>query len=119
MATQTDPLPDTCHSCAQFHFLISTKGPAIAAAGVAGETRWVRALKPFRPSKLRRAANALKRAPNCRAFGRAFGALASDATPATSRGQNDMLSQSLRHPSCRAPALFAAARGQLSQELTA
>src|SRR5229473_5568151 len=36
------------------HSLMSTKCPAIAAAAaIAGETRWVRPLKPWRPSKLR------------------------------------------------------------------
>src|SRR5438445_10132186 len=36
------------------HSLTSTKCPAIAAAAaIAGETRWVRPLKPWRPSKLR------------------------------------------------------------------
>src|SRR5262245_5079702 len=39
---------------AQCHSLISTKWPAMAAAAaIAGETRWVRPLKPWRPSKLR------------------------------------------------------------------
>src|SRR5215217_540428 len=37
-----------------FHSRISTKWPAMAAAAaMAGETRWVRPLKPWRPSKLR------------------------------------------------------------------
>src|SRR6266404_3992180 len=36
------------------HSLISTKCPAIAAAAaIAGDTRWVRPLNPWRPSKLR------------------------------------------------------------------
>src|SRR6266481_5740646 len=37
-----------------FHSLISTKCPVIAAAAaIAGDTRWVRPLNPWRPSKLR------------------------------------------------------------------
>src|SRR5262249_53006999 len=39
---------------AQFHSRTSTKCPAIAAAAaIAGDTRWVRPLYPWRPSKLR------------------------------------------------------------------
>src|SRR3569832_1339120 len=39
---------------AQRHSLTATKWPAIAAAAaIAGDTRWVRPLNPWRPSKLR------------------------------------------------------------------
>src|SRR6185437_14493959 len=43
-----------CADGVQRHSRTSTKWPAIAAAAaIAGDTRWVRPLKPWRPSKLR------------------------------------------------------------------